>query len=89
MSNGCVFCRIVSGKLESSVVAGDENAIAITDIRPFNAGHVLVVPRRHAAELSGHRSHAYFMPVRTNTVAYLDGILPCEKRPNAERSVSR
>jgi methylenetetrahydrofolate reductase (NADPH) len=41
------------------------------------------------SRISGHRSHAYFMPIRTNSVAYLEGILPYEKRPNSERSVSR
>lgn len=33
------------------MVAADENAVAFMDIRPFTAGHVLIVPRRHAAEL--------------------------------------
>lgn len=52
MNDDCAFCRILSGKLESSKVAETEDAVAFMDIRPFNAGHVLVIPRRHAAELS-------------------------------------
>ena len=51
MTDACVFCRILSGELESSVVAEDENAIAFMDIAQINAGHVLIVPRRHATEL--------------------------------------
>lgn len=52
MNEDCAFCRILSGKVDYSLVAEDENAVAFMDIRPFNAGHVLVVPRRHAAELA-------------------------------------
>ena len=51
MSDGCVFCRIISGELKSSVVAEDEHAVAIMDIAQINAGHVLVIPREHATEL--------------------------------------
>lgn len=51
MTDACVFCRILSGELESSVVAEDEYAVAFMDRGQINAGHVLVVPRRHAAEL--------------------------------------
>jgi histidine triad (HIT) family protein len=50
MNDDCVFCRILSGELESGKVAEDENAVAFMDIRAFNAGHVLV-PRRHATQL--------------------------------------
>ncbi len=51
MNDECAFCGILSGKLESSKVAETEDAVAFMDLRPFNAGHVLVIPRRHAAEL--------------------------------------
>jgi diadenosine tetraphosphate (Ap4A) HIT family hydrolase len=51
MSQPCVFCRILAGDLESSVVAQDEHAVAIMAKAPFNAGHVLVIPRRHASQL--------------------------------------
>lgn len=47
----CVFCRILSGELEATVVAQDEHAVAFMDRRPINAGHVLVIPRRHAVQL--------------------------------------
>jgi diadenosine tetraphosphate (Ap4A) HIT family hydrolase len=51
MTQACVFCRVLSGELESSVVAEDDLAVALMDARPITAGHVLVVPRRHAVEL--------------------------------------
>lgn len=48
----CVFCAIVAGKAESSLVYDDEHTIAFMDIRPFTPGHLLVVPKTHAAGLA-------------------------------------
>ncbi len=50
-SDGCVFCDIVAGRGEASVVHEDEHVIAFMDIRPVTEGHVLVVPRVHTAFL--------------------------------------
>ena len=47
-SAGCVFCDIVAGREEASVVHEDEHVVAFMDIQPVTDGHVLVVPRRHA-----------------------------------------
>jgi hypothetical protein len=38
MTEACVFCRILSGELESSVVAEDEHAVAIMDKAQINPG---------------------------------------------------
>jgi len=51
-SGDCVFCRIVRGEAEASLVALEEEAAAFMDIRPINPGHVLVVPRSHVARLT-------------------------------------
>ena len=48
----CVFCAIVAGEAESSVVYEDDHTIAFMDIRPFTPGHLLVVPKAHAADLA-------------------------------------
>mgnify|MGYP001357918829 CR=1 FL=1 len=47
----CVFCRIVAGTEESSMVYEDERVIAFLDILPINPGHTLIIPRRHGAYL--------------------------------------
>ena len=44
----CVFCEIVAGRAESSLVYEDEHVIAFMDLRPLTPGHLLVVPRSHA-----------------------------------------
>lgn len=48
----CIFCRIVAGSAPASVVYRDDDVFAFMDIRPFNVGHVLVVPVHHAAYLA-------------------------------------
>ena len=47
MSEECIFCDIVHGRAPASVVYGDELTMAFVDLRQFNAGHVLVIPRAH------------------------------------------
>ncbi|HIQ06191.1 MAG TPA: HIT family protein [Anaerolineae bacterium] len=48
----CIFCRIVRGEAPASLVYTDELAVAFMDIQPVNPGHVLVVPKSHAAYLA-------------------------------------
>lgn len=47
----CIFCRIATGELPASVVYEDEYTLAFLDIQPINPGHVLVIPKQHAATL--------------------------------------
>ncbi|MGN6169548.1 MAG: HIT family protein [Solirubrobacteraceae bacterium] len=47
----CIFCRIVSGELTSTIVREDERTVAFMDINPATRGHALVVPRRHVRDL--------------------------------------
>jgi histidine triad (HIT) family protein len=48
----CVFCAIIAGDAEASVVAETERALAFLDIAPITPGHTLVVPRQHASRLA-------------------------------------
>lgn len=48
----CVFCDIVCGSSPASIVYTGDLAVAFMDTRPINAGHLLIVPRTHAACLS-------------------------------------
>jgi len=50
--NSCIFCQIVEGTAESSIVYKDRLVTAFMDIQPINPGHLLVVPNAHAAYLS-------------------------------------
>jgi len=44
---GCVFCRVIAGALPASRVCEDDFTLAFMDLRQTNAGHVLVLPKRH------------------------------------------
>ncbi|HXR11951.1 MAG TPA: HIT family protein [Gaiellaceae bacterium] len=48
----CVFCDIVAGEAPASMVHEDERTVTFLDIRPITPGHLLVVPREHAAYLA-------------------------------------
>ncbi len=50
MSGACIFCDIVAGTEEASIVYQDESTLAFMDISQFADGHVLVVPREHYAD---------------------------------------
>ncbi len=45
----CLFCRIVSGEVQSDRVHEDDLVVAFRDIAPRAPTHVLLVPRRHIA----------------------------------------
>ncbi len=51
VAEGCVFCAIVEGRMEASLVVEDETVMVWMDLNPLTPGHLLVVPRRHAVGL--------------------------------------
>jgi histidine triad (HIT) family protein len=51
MSNGCIFCAIVSGTTPCHRVYEDDTVLAFMDIAPVGDGHLLVVPKRHYESL--------------------------------------
>ena len=51
MTENYLFCGIVAGAIPSERIAETERAIAFMDINPATRGHLLVVPREHAADL--------------------------------------
>ena len=48
----CLFCRIVAGEIPAAIIAQDERTIAFMDINPATRGHLLVIPREHATDLT-------------------------------------
>jgi histidine triad (HIT) family protein len=51
MADDCLFCGIVAGSIPSETIDSDERTVAFMDINPATAGHALVVPREHSADL--------------------------------------
>lgn len=48
----CVFCSIVDGKIPSSKIDENEEAIAILEINPISKGHVLIIPKNHSEKIT-------------------------------------
>lgn len=47
----CIFCKIVEGSIPSVTVYEDENFKAILDVNPAVRGHVIILSKKHAANL--------------------------------------
>jgi len=50
--SNCVFCALVAGEREASVVYEDERLLGFMDLHPVNPGHVLLVPKEHATAMA-------------------------------------
>ena len=49
--NDCIFCKILADEIPSAVVYEDEMFRAILDVNPAVKGHVIILPKNHAANL--------------------------------------
>jgi len=69
-SGHCIFCDLMRGAAEVSIVYEDATAIAFLDIQPVNPGHVLVVPRGHYETLQDIPGHvgAHLFQVATKLI---------------------
>ena len=47
----CVFCKIIAGEIPSTAVYEDDDFKAILDVNPAARGHVIIVPKKHAADI--------------------------------------
>jgi histidine triad (HIT) family protein len=47
----CIFCKIVNNEIPSAKVYEDDRVFAFMDINPLSEGHLLVVPKTHAATI--------------------------------------
>ena len=47
----CVFCKIIAGEIPSTAVYEDDDFKAILDVNPAARGHVIIVPKKHAANI--------------------------------------
>ncbi len=47
----CVFCRIASGEIPSTIVHSDERVVAFEDTAPQAPLHVLVITREHQPDV--------------------------------------
>lgn len=43
----CIFCEIIENRADAEILYEDDYVMAFLDIRPFNLGHALVIPKIH------------------------------------------
>ena len=48
----CLFCKIIAGEIPSEKVYEDDATYAFKDINPKAKVHVLIVPRKHYANVA-------------------------------------
>ena len=51
MAADCLFCKIVAGEIPSTKAYEDDHAYGFPDINPQAETHVLIVPKKHYADL--------------------------------------
>lgn len=51
MAAECIFCEIIEGRAPANVVYEDELTVAAVDLRQYNPGHVLVIPKAHVNDV--------------------------------------
>ena len=77
----CIFCEILAGELEVSLVYQDEICSAFVDIQPVNPGHLLVIPNRHApylADLKEEEGAQIFRVAHRLSAALRESGVKCE-----------
>lgn len=57
MSDDCLFCRIVSKKIPARVEFENDSIVAIQDINPQAPVHLLLIPKKHIAEIAHMTEH--------------------------------
>ena len=50
-AENCIFCKILADEIPSAVVYEDDLFRAILDVNPAAKGHVIILPKKHAANL--------------------------------------
>jgi histidine triad (HIT) family protein len=80
-SSACIFCRIITGEAEASLVYRDEAVTAFMDAHPLAEGHLLVIPNRHASgleDLDESDAGRMMSVARRLAVALRQTGLPCD-----------
>jgi len=49
----CLFCKIIEKKIPATIVHEDEHVIAFKDLNPQAPVHLLIVPKKHIADIHG------------------------------------
>lgn len=48
----CLFCRIATKEIQTTLIYEDNNIVAFNDIAPQAPHHILIIPRKHIATIN-------------------------------------
>ena len=75
----CVFCEMLAGRVDKGLVEETDLTLTIVNIRQYEVGQVLVIPRRHAPtilDLTDEESSALMGAVRRVSAAMVKAYSP-------------
>lgn len=51
-TENCLFCKIIEGRIPADIVSQGDNWLAFRDINPQAPSHILVIPKKHVANVT-------------------------------------
>lgn len=48
----CIFCKIANKEINSNLLYEDESVVAFRDLNPQAPQHILIVPKKHVANIT-------------------------------------
>ncbi len=51
IDDGCIFCKLAHGRVPTNSIYEDDDFKVILDAAPASAGHSIIIPKTHAANL--------------------------------------
>ena len=71
VNDDCIFCKLANGVFETNTLYEDDDFRVIFDASPATKGHVLILPKEHAAnvfELSEETASSHHLPKVSHNV---------------------
>ena len=86
VNDDCIFCKLANGVFETNTLYEDDDFRVIFDASPATKGHVLILPKEHAAnvfELSEETASKVFVLAK-KIATVLKEVTGCEGVNNGE-----
>lgn len=48
----CIFCKFANGEIKTDIVFESDNVLAFRDINPKAETHILIIPKKHIANIA-------------------------------------
>ena len=80
INDDCIFCKLANGVFPTNKIYEDDDFTVILDAAPANAGHSLILPKNHFANLFeiDDATAAKVMPLAKKVASALKAELNCD-----------